>query len=439
MAPKNHIGVLVAAVAALCILAPSAGAQAPEPIESESVESKSVEPESAQSESVSVNVELDEQLIDVEGSIDNAHARRGYSVNGDLRTSLVFSGSDIQDLRDIRNNDSSYVRARWRIRSTLGITDMLRAGIGVAGLCSTDDCEPDPIFQPDLPTGSSIRDGQITIDSLFLHSFRLQRFDVAVGRLQTKFVARGGLFSKSLDRNDSNSMNVNWTDGLHATMQTRHGWEPHLIVQYNSPDGAGNIRKDPLDFSNSRSRASYFFAVENVAPKRRMVQRGLDISYMPSSLVVDGPDSGIVDDYWGLVARVAARWPIRDDGWRIRVSSELGYAPNTQTKSSESIAGSGNVGGVAWNMTASIVDFLPDHSVGFNYGRTEAGWLISPGYGKNEELFEVRYVWRPLDQVTLDVRCRWRDQLEENQDQDADTSKFDFYARITWAFKIKKF
>lgn len=319
--PKNHIGVLAAAVTALYILAPPAAAQVPDPVD--------------------VNVELDEQLIDVEGSIDNAHARRGYGVNGDLRTSLLFSGSDIQDARE---DDSSYVRARWRFRSTLGITDMLRAGIGVAGLCSTKECEPDTIFQPDVPTGSSIKDGQITIDSLFLHSFRLKKFNVAVGRLQTKFVARGGIFSKSLDRNDSNGMNVNWTDGLHGTLQTKHGWEPHLIVQYNSADGAGNVRRDPLDFSDSRSRVSYFFAWENVEPKRRMIQRGLDISYLPSSLLVDGPDTGIVDDYWALVARAAARWPIRDEGWRFRVSTEFGYAPNTQTKSSESIPGSGDVG-----------------------------------------------------------------------------------------------
>jgi hypothetical protein len=441
VAAKNDIAPLAAAIVFLCMWTPPAGAQVHDSVETksvetESVESESVEAETADSDPVDVNEELDEQLIDVEGSIDNAKARRGFSFDGDLRTSLLFSGSDIQDSLD---QDSGFARVRWRLRSILGITEKLRAGIGVAGLCSTKECDPDAIFQPNVPTGSSIKDGQITIDSLFLHSFRLQKFDVAVGRLQTKFVARGGIFSKSLDRNDSNSMNVNWTDGLHGTLQTRHGWEPHLIVQYNSPDGAGNVRRDPLDFSDSRSRVSYFFAWENVEPKRRMIQRGLDITYMPSSLLVDGADNGVVDDYWGLVARAAARWPIRDEGWRFRVSTELGYAPNTQTKSSESIPGSGDVGGVAWNMTASIMDFLPGHSIGINYGRTEAGWLLSPAYVNNQKLAELRYVWRPIDHVTLDVRGRWRDQLEAKELEEPASDRFDFYARITWSFDIKKY
>ena len=207
VSPKPFVG-LLEAIALLCFFVHSASAQEPEPVESEAVES---EPD--KSEPADVNEELDEQLIDVDGSIGGAEERRGFSVNGDLRSSWFFSGDDLEDFEP---DDSGALRARWRMRSIAGITKQLCAGIGVAGTCSTIECSPDAIFQPNIPTGSSIQDGQITIDSLFLHSFRLESFDLAVGRLQTKFVARGGVFSKSLDRNDSNGMNVNWTDGLHG-------------------------------------------------------------------------------------------------------------------------------------------------------------------------------------------------------------------------------
>lgn len=90
-------------------------------------------------------------------------------------------------------------------------------------------------------------------------------------------------------------------------------------------------------------------------------------------------------------------------------------------------------------MTASIIDFLPGHSIGINDGRTEAGWLISPAYANNQERAELRYVWRPIDHVTLDVRGRYRDQLEANELEELAGDRFDFYARITRSFDIKKY
>lgn len=35
--------------------------------------------------------------------------------------------------------------------------------------------------------------GDITIDEAYVHWFRNDRFDLALGRMQTKFVARGGV------------------------------------------------------------------------------------------------------------------------------------------------------------------------------------------------------------------------------------------------------
>ena len=155
---------------------------------------------------------------------------------------------------------------------------------------------------------------------------------------------------------------------------------------------------------------------------------------MPASLSESGINGGPVADYWGAVARVAARWPVRSESWRLRLSSELGYAPTTPTNLAAGIAGSGDTGGLAWNVTASIMDFLPNHSIGINYARTEAGWLISPQYTDNERLLELRYMWRPTDRLTLDVRGRWRNDLTQIIIDDPNRDRFDFYARITWSF-----
>ena len=384
---------------------------------------------------VDFDEELDEVEIDVEGSIGDAEERRGIGVNGDLRVGYVAAGDDFQD---VTLGETGALRARWRIRSTLGIADNLRGVIRLAGICSTEGCDPDFVLQPDTPTLTSLDDGQITIDSLFLHWFRGDRFDVAVGRMETKFVARGGVYSKSLDRNNSNNLRVNWTDGIHSTFKARNGWESHMILQYNSEDGPGSVSRAPLDFSSSKSRVSYFFGFENLQSKRLLIQRAFDITYMPSSLLVDGQTSGPVEDYWGIVARAANRWPLRSEGWRIRLSSEVGYAPNTPTKTASGIVGTGNADGLAWNVTASVMDFVPNHSIGINFAKTEAGWLLSPQYRDNERLFEIRYVWRPPGRLSVAVRGRGREELRQRIVEDPGRDRFDFYARFTWSFALKE-
>jgi hypothetical protein len=391
--------------------------------------------EAEESDSEDFDEALDELSIDVAHSIGDALERRGISIDGDLRIGDIFVGDNIDD---VRLGEAEAIRARWRIRSTWGITERFRGVLRVAGLCSTSNCDPDFVAQPYIPTGASMKDGQITIDEFFLQRFRSDRFNVAIGRMQAKFVARGGVFSKSLDQNDSNNLRVNWTDGLHSTFKARNGWESHMVLQYNSEDGPSTVRRKPLDFSDSGSRVSYLFGFENLQERRRLVQRALDVNYYPSSLLINGQADGRLEDYWAIVARLAGRWPVRSESWRIRVSGEVGYAPNTPTKAATGITGTGDADGFAWNITASVMDFVPNHSIGINYAQTEAGWLVSPQYTNNQSLIEIRYMWRPTNRLTLDIRGRRRNELHQRIIVDPDRDRFDFYIRLTWSFNIKE-
>ena len=169
-----------------------------------------------------------------------------------------------------------------------------------------------------------------------------------------------------------------------------------------------------------------------------MVQRALDVNYFPSALLINGQADGRLEDYLAVVARLAGRWPVRSESWRLRFSGEFGYAPNTPTKTATGVTGSGDADGVAWNITASIMDFVPNHSIGINYAQTGAGWLISPQYTNNQRLIEIRYMWRPTNRLTLDMRGRRRDDLKQRIVDDPDRDRFDFYVRFTWSFDIKK-
>ena len=96
----------------------------------------------------------------------------------------------------------------------------------------------------------------------------------------------------------------------------------------------------------------------------------------------------------------------------------------------------GDAGGLAWNITASVVDFLPKHSIGINYAETEAGWLVSPEYRNNERLTEIRYMWRPNDRMTVDIPARLREDLQQRIIEDTDRDGFDFFMRFTWPFNL---
>ncbi len=385
------------------------------------------------SDSESFDEALDEVPIDVLDSIGDAIEQRGLRFDGDFRIGDTFVGDDIDA---VTLGDPDTTRARWRIRSIWGITERLRGVVRVAGLCSSDECEPDFVLQPNTSTSTTMEDGQITIDEFFLQRFRTDRFNVAIGRMQTKFVARGGVFSKSLTQNNSNNHRVNWTDGLHATFKAKNSWESHMVLQYNSEDGPSNVRRDPLDFSDDRSRVSYIYGIESLQYKRRLVQRAFDIIYLPSALLVSGQPDGPLEDYFAIVACAAARWPIRSEGWRVRFSGEVGYAPNTPTKTAAGLTGTGDADGLAWNITASVMDFAPHHSIGINFAQTGAGWLVSPQYTDNQRLIEIRYMWRPTDQLTLDIRGRLREELRQTLAEDPGRDPFDFFIRFTWRFDI---
>ncbi|TDJ35373.1 MAG: hypothetical protein E2O53_06350 [Gammaproteobacteria bacterium] len=370
-------------------------------------------------------------LDDSIGSIDAGRETRGWNFRGDFRAGYTYTD---EDNRDASNQSVSEWRGRFRAGGTYSITEKLIVGGRLASTCSTDKCNPDIVFYSTLPNSSSIDDGDITFDQLYIHSFRREKFDVAIGRLQTKFVSRAGVFAKSLDRNDSGGTNVNWTDGVHGILHVNNDWTGHLILQRNQADGTGNIRRGPIDFEDDGARITYFLAAENERRFGPINQQGFDITYMPRSLMKDGSRDGRIKDYTGFVGRFAASWPEGSTGPRLNIAGEIGYAPETPTRAAVGLAGAGDTDGFAYLFSASLVEFQPDHSVGINYGRTDAGWLLSPQYRENEEAIEIRYMWRRSSNLAIDIRARWRKELEQLENVARKHKDLNVFARFTLGF-----
>jgi hypothetical protein len=405
-------------------------------IESEIIEAE-IEPEMTEAEiekEEAIEADTDGSLDDTLNSIDVREELDGVGLSGDVR--VGYFEDEIDDGDDTDQSDD-FIGSRWRFRAETRLNPYLRIVGRIAGICTDDECSPNLVLEDYIPTTSGMSAGDITLDEAYIHWFRHERFDLALGRMQTKFVTRGGVFAKSLDRNDSNNINVNWTDGLHATFRGRNGWVPHLILQHNSADGPTNVRRGPLDFDDPDARISYFLGFESLKRTRLFLQRGLDISYLPKSLLKDGQLSGRREDYYGIVMRTANRWPERDEGIRLRTAVEIGYAPETQTNAAAGLAGDGDTDGLGWNVVLSVMDFKPSHSIGINYGQVGAGWLLSPQFRKNESLAEIRYQWRKSRQLAFDFRIRKRKELEQRLLNDGKREEEDFFIRFTWGGTIR--
>ena len=148
----------------------------------------------------------------------------------------------------------------------------------------------------------------------------------------------------------------------------------------------------------------------------------------------DGNRSGRIEDYTAFVGRFAASWPEGSTGPRLNVAGEIGYAPETPTRVAVGLVGNGDTDGLAWLVSASMVDFRPGHSIGINYGRADAGWLLSPQYRENEEAIEIRYMWRRSSNLALDIRGRWREELEQLASATRKQEELNVFARFTWGF-----
>ncbi len=351
------------------------------------------------------------------------------SVIGDARTGFYTLQRDDRD-------GSDSVKNEWRLRLRVGlqaaISDSLTARVRFAGRYTTHESSGDPEFdfyQGITPGKDGLKMGQSTLDEIWLN-YAAERWSLRAGRMQTKFELTG-VAKKSLDRNDSPNTDIAWTDGLYFKYKAGNGWNTHAIVQYNYAEGATQVRRGPLKFSDDDSRISYFAAMEKLDKKATIVQQGVDITWLPAAL----PGSaGNPDDYVAFVGRMAAQWPMGTDGMKFLLGGELGFAPMTPAKSAVKLAGSGDTGGMAGQMTFNFIDIVPQHSVGVVLARADAGWLLSPDFKSNQYLAETRYRWNLAKKQRIEVRVRYRTDIEQEVGVLQKRKDKDLYARYTVKF-----
>lgn len=353
-----------------------------------------------------------------------------FSVNGDVRTGFYSLH------RDDRNGvEDTTDELRLRLRPGVGakFSEQWLAQLRFAGRYSTDE-RNDPHFEifRSIPAEDGLRRGDSTLDEIYVEYRPGQAWQVRAGRFQSKAELEG-VAKKSLDRNDSPNIDITWTDGVQVKHKALNGWSTTAIAQYNDKEGATQVRHAPLDFGEDGSRLSYFVGVESTQKAGPFVQRAVDVTWLPDALHRDGVGAGRVDDYWGVVGRLAAQWPM-GGGMKFMLAGEAGYAPNTPERSVAKTGTSGDADGLAAQITFNFIDIVPRHSAGLVAGRAGGGWLLSPDFVPNVNLFEVRYKWAVDKKQTVEARVRNREDIEQRVGSAFKREDVDYYIRYTYKF-----
>ena len=325
--------------------------------------------------------------------------------------------------------------ARLRVRAGLAwvISRQLDFKTRFAGTISSDGNDFGFEVDSSPPTSTGLEPGQATLDEIYLKWAPGRRFTLYGGRFQTQFQLQG-VFPKSLDKKDSPNMSITWTDGLHLFFRGKTGWSSHFIAQHNDEDGPSNILREPLDFTDDDSRVSYFLNVRNDRRFGPLVQRALDITYLPAALLKDGVPNGRLEDYWAALTRWSLEWHLGEGTRSIIAGGGIGYASETPTDFAVGLPGLEETDGLAWQAQVSLMNFMPGHSIGLNVGVVGAGWLISPQFRNNEELAEIRYRKLMRRGGLLEIRVRYREQIDAEIGDPTPDTEWDGYVRFTRSF-----
>ena len=354
-----------------------------------------------------------------------------YSFDGDVR------GGYFTLHRDERTG-AHEVTDEWRLRLRAAVTTKFnaqwQARARFAGRYSTDKRNAEYFtFFDKIPSGDGLRRGDSTLDEMYVDYKASKQWQVRVGRFQSSFELKG-VAKKSLDRNNSPNTDITWTDGLRLRYQAGNGWQSTFIAQYNDNEGATEVRRGPLDFSDDGSRWSYFVSLQNRRKLGPIVQREIDVTWLPDALYGKGVAAGSNKDYWGIVGRLAAQWPLGDSGTKFMLSGALGYAPTTPDRSAVKTGSNGDADGMAAQVSFNFIDIIPKHSLGLLAGRAGDGWLLSPDFRDNTNLYEARYKWIVNKKQKLEARFRYRVDIDQRVGVAQDRVDKDLYVRYTLKF-----
>jgi len=366
--------------------------------------------------------------------IESANAQPGR-----ITDNLSFHGqirSGYYSIKTKNNAGAMSETHEWRTRARLGLTYKLNQQFSftarLAGRYSTVQDKFEFWYRPYAASSSGLRLGQTAFDMFHIEWNDGERWLIQAGRMQHGFQLKG-LIAKGIDRYHSTNVSITWTDGLWVRYLVHRDWYFHGIIQYNHKKGSTSFYTPPLNFSDANSRFSFFAAIEAKETSGLWYQREVSATLMPA---VFTNNDGELNSYWAFTGRLGINVPLDIEFMDMRITGEAGYAPSTPDLSQLGLSTERKKTGdaFAWQASVNFINIFDRHNIGFLYGATEPGWLISPSFRNNTNTFEVRHQFRFTRTLSTELRYRIRNQLYMPLNATVKRKDDDLYARITYRF-----
>lgn len=243
-------------------------------------------------------------------------------------------------------------------------------------------------FSLSYPLASEMDKSFTTVDRLNWQK-KWPNWHVRIGRFTHRSVLKGNA-GLSLDKKNTIGTVVDWTDGLELQHKLSNDWNLQFLWQYEAASRTSSIRRAPLDFSSSSSRASYHFQLEKTSNSDFWLQRNLTLNYYPQALPIKA-NKITKHDYRTLNGKLVIAWPLSQGKWLL--GTELAYLIDRPSTELTGIDISANNTRLSFQSIIGWKDFIPNHKLEFNYSETSAGWLISPNFPANSRLKMLTYLW----------------------------------------------
>lgn len=331
-----------------------------------------------------------------------------WRLSGDVRVGTLHSE---RVARDGAGSSDDELRSRIRLAADVAMGERWNFRARAASRPSSAQDGMRAYVRGPAPESGGAAAGDTTLDEFYFERGRGEgQWWLRAGRFQSRFDLQG-VAAKSLDRNDSPNMDVNWTDGLHVRYDGLPGWRVHGVLERNASRFPSSVRRPPLDFSRDPAGPGVFLGLEAAQRAGPVVQRMVSVTWLPDALATQGLSSPARGDYVAITVRAAVAFLESGTGGRMLLGGEIGHALETPYRSAFGLDGGGRVGGKAWQAALSFEQFRPGHSLGVVLGRAQAGWLLSPDFRNNDRLAELRYQWRLNSDWSIEARVREREEL----------------------------
>ncbi len=354
-----------------------------------------------------------------------------YSFFGSVRP--VFTAQDIR----MRGGEYAGTSA-FNMRVQAGASRILHPAWKIqtrfAARLASDQGDLRFILRRHTGGGGSYPAGTVTMDELFIDWQAAENTQITFGRFQGRY-ALSGFIPKGLDRYYAANLSISHTDGIRIKQNLNPDFRLHVIASLNSPSGTSHAARSPLTFSEVESRGSLLFNLEHRNTSGLWVQREISVSVLPQSF----RKSSEFRTYTAITTRAMVRVPHFFSQGEVHFGGEAGLVPNAPSPSNAGFSVDQSRmlipgAAVGWQVAAYANEIVSNHRLGFLYGQTEPGWLVSSSFNPNRTMAEVRYRYIFSSRLIFEMRYRFQTDLFKPDDADLTMQIRDFYTRFTLRF-----